>query len=272
MKAASAIGVIGALVAIAVAATMEGTSLGAMIVLPAWIIVIGGTFFACMAATGMEGIKSIAPGYKVAFSPPDLNMAGHVRELVGHAERARKDGLLALEAELESIDDAFTRNGLQLVVDGTEPELVREVLEGEITGMELRHKAVYDVFEKAGGFAPTIGIIGTVVSLIHVLGNLSDPGSLGPAISGAFIATLLGVGTANLIYHPIGNRLKKLSGEESAMRTMVLEGILAIQAGDNPRIVAQKLLTFLAPAEREAAQNPAPNLRLADPPADAAAA
>jgi chemotaxis protein MotA len=147
------------------------------------------------------------------------------------------------------------------------------VLEAEIDGMEVRHKQGYDVFEKAGGFAPTIGIIGTVLSLIHVLGNLSDPGSLGPAISGAFIATLLGVGTANIVYLPVGNRLKKLSGQEAAMRTMVLEGILAIQAGDNPRIVTEKLLTYLAPAERDAAREPSgPNLRLADPPAEAQAA
>jgi chemotaxis protein MotA len=140
--------------------------------------------------------------------------------------------------------------------------------------MEARHKGNYDPFDKAGGFSPTIGIIGTVIALIHVLGNLGDPGSLGPSISGAFIATLLGVGTANIIYFPVANRLKKLSGEEAAMRHMILEGVLAIQAGDNPRIVAEKLLAFLPPSEREAAREPAaaPSLRLADPPADAAAA
>ncbi len=129
------------------------------------------------------------------------------------------------------------------------------------------------MFTTAGGYAPTIGIIGTVLSLIHVLGNLSDPGLAGPAISGAFIATLLGVGTANVVYLPIGTRLKGLSAQEAAMRMMVLEGVLSIQAGDNPRIVAQKLLTFISPSEREAARNPGPNLKaVADPPADAQAA
>jgi chemotaxis protein MotA len=257
----------------AMGATIEGTSLTALIVIPAWIIVLGGTFAATMASTGMEGVKSIAPGYKLAFSPPELDLSGRVRELVGLAERARKEGLLALEGDLEGVEDPFMKSGLQLVVDGTEPELVREVLEAEIDGMMARHRDGYDMFEKAGGFAPTIGIIGTVISLIHVLGNLSDPGSLGPAISGAFIATLLGVGTANMIYLPVGNRLKKLSAQEAAMRTMVLEGILAIQAGDNPRIVTEKLLTYLPPTERDAAREPSgPNLRLADPPADAAQA
>jgi chemotaxis protein MotA len=273
MKAATIIGLLVAIVGLAAGATIEGTALTALIAPPAILIVLGGTFGATMAACGMEGVKAIVPGYKLAFSPPDLDLGTRVRQLVGLAEKARKDGLLALEGELPAIDDDFTRTGLQLVVDGTEPELVREVLDGEIDGMEQRHRAGWDVFDKAGGFSPTIGIIGTVLSLIHVLGNLSDPGSLGPAISGAFIATLLGVGTANIVYLPVGNRLKRLSGQEVAMRTMVLEGILAIQAGDNPRIVAQKLLTFVAPADREAASNPAPNLRLAGEPAvDAQAA
>jgi len=273
MKAATIIGLVIALVGLAMGATIEGTAVTAIIQVPAMLIVLGGTFGATMAAAGMEGVKAIIPGFKLAFSPPPLDKPERVRELVGLAEKARKDGLLALEGELPNIDDDFTRTGLQLVVDGTEPELVREVLEGEIDGMEQRHKVGWSTFEKAGGFAPTIGIIGTVLSLIHVLGNLADPGSLGPSISGAFIATLLGVGTANIVYLPIGNRLKDLSQQEASMRTMVLEGILAIQAGDNPRIVSQKLLTFVAPTEREAAQNPAPNLKaVSDPPADAQAA
>jgi chemotaxis protein MotA len=273
MKAATVIGIVIGLACLAMGATIEGTAVTAVIQIPAMLIVLGGTFGATMGACGMEGVKAIVPGYKLAMSPPDLDLVGRVRQLVGLAERARKEGLLALEGELESIDDAYMRSGLQLVVDGTEPDLVREVLDAEIDGMQTRHKEGYDPFEKAGGFAPTIGIIGTVLSLIHVLGNLSDPGSLGPAISGAFIATLLGVGTANVVYLPVGNRLKKLSGQEAAMRTMVLEGILAIQAGDNPRIVTEKLLTYLPPAERDAAREPSgPNLRLADPPADQAQA
>ena len=273
MKAATIIGLVIAFVGLAGGATLEGTAVTAVIAPPALLIVLGGTLGATMASCGMEGVKAIAPGYKLAFSPPELDKTARARELVGLAEKARKDGLLALEGELAGIDDQYMRTGLQLVVDGTEPELVREVLEGEIDGMEQRHKVGSDVFEKAGGYAPTIGIIGTVLSLIHVLGNLSDPGSLGPAISGAFIATLLGVGTANIIYLPIGTRLKALSAHEAAMRMMVLEGILAIQAGDNPRIVSQKLLTFIPPAERDAASNSSPNLKaVADPPIDAQAA
>jgi chemotaxis protein MotA len=247
--------------------------MGAFMNIPALLIVLGGTAGVTLASVGMERMKNIPTLYKLVCSPPELDAPGTVRALVSHAERARKEGLLALEGDLESIEDAYTRNGLQLVVDGTEPELVREVLEGEIDGMEHRHKGGADTFEKAGGFAPTMGIIGTVMGLVHVLENLANPSTLGPAISGAFIATLLGVGSANVVFLPVASRLKALSQEEVGLRTMILEGILAIQAGDNPRIVTEKLLTYLPPAERDAAREPSgPNLRLADPPADQAQA
>jgi chemotaxis protein MotA len=136
------------------------------------------------------------------------------------------------------------------VVDGTDPELVREILENEIDGMVGRHHAAVSPFEKAGGFAPTMGIIGTVMGLVHVLENLDAPATLGPAISGAFIATLYGVGSANVIFLPTANKLKAISAEEVELRSMTLEGILSIQAGDNPRVVADKLLSFIPPEER----------------------
>jgi chemotaxis protein MotA len=136
------------------------------------------------------------------------------------------------------------------VVDGTDPELVREILENEIDGMIGRHHAAVSPFEKAGGFAPTMGIIGTVMGLVHVLENLDAPATLGPAISGAFIATLYGVGSANVIFLPTANKLKSMSAEEIELRSMTLEGILSIQAGDNPRVVADKLLSFIPPSER----------------------
>jgi len=128
---------------------------------------------------------------------------------------------------------------------------VRDVLEAEIDAMAGRHAAGAAPFEKAGGFAPTMGIIGTVMGLVHVLQNLSAPSTLGPAISSAFIATLMGVGSANVVYLPVANRLKALSSAEIELRTLTLEGILSVQAGDNPRIVAEKLTSFVPPAERD---------------------
>jgi chemotaxis protein MotA len=173
-----------------------------------------------------------------------------VELIVSLAEQARREGLLALDAQLAEIDDDFTRKGLQLVVDGTDPELVREILDAEIDGMTTRHAAGATAFEKAGGFAPTMGIIGTVMGLVHVLQNLSNPSMLGPAISTAFIATLLGVGAANVIFLPVGARLRALSSAEAELRILTVEGILSVQAGDNPRVVGDKLRSFVAPAER----------------------
>jgi chemotaxis protein MotA len=256
MKAATAIGIAVAAGGILLSGIMGGVSPAAFIDIPALLIVLGGTAGVTMASVGMDAMKRIPALYKLAFSPPELDLNGRVRQLVGFAEQARREGLLALDSQTAEIEDSFTRKGLQLVVDGSDPELVAEVLEAEIDGMTARHHQGAMPFEKAGGFAPTMGIIGTVMGLVHVLSNLSAPSTLGPAISSAFIATLMGVGSANVVYLPIANRLKALSKQEVEMRTLTLEGILAVQAGDNPRVVAEKLGSFVPPAERESADAP----------------
>jgi chemotaxis protein MotA len=247
------IGVIVACLGLALGATLEGSNIMAILNPSALMIVLGGTLGATIAGTSMETVKGIPGLYKKAFgaSPPDL--VGRVRELVGYSEKARRDGLLALEEQLETIEDDYTRKGLQLVVDGTDPDLVAEVLEIENSSMKKRHQAGVQPFDKAGGFAPTMGIIGTVFGLVHVLENLDAPETLGPSISAAFIATLLGVASANVVYLPISNRLKQLSAEELQFRAMTLEGILSIQAGDNPRVLEEKLMAYVPPALRKPA-------------------
>jgi chemotaxis protein MotA len=273
MKAATAIGIAVATVGILGSAFMEGLSPTAFINIPAIIIIMAGTGGVTMAAVGMEKFKTIPVLYKKAFSAEAPELGSTVREIVAYAERARREGLLALEDELAGVDDEFMRKGLQLVVDGTDPGLVREVLDAEIDGMHARHKAGWGVFEKAGGFAPTMGIIGTVMGLVHVLQNLSAPETLGPSISGAFIATLIGVGSANVVFLPVANRLKALSEEELEGRTLVVEGILAIQSGDNPRVVAEELISFVPPADREASdEDSGPALHAVDGGAEAEAA
>jgi chemotaxis protein MotA len=252
MKAATGIGIAVAAVGILLSAMMDGTSPAAFMNMPALIIIIAGTAGATMASCGMEGMKKIPALYKLVISAPDHDVQGRVSLLVSLAEQARREGLLALDAQISEIDDEFTRKGLQLVVDGTDPELVRDILEAEIDGMAARHHAGVLPFEKAGGFAPTIGIIGTVMGLVHVLQNLSAPATLGPSISSAFIATLMGVASANVLYLPVANRLKAMSAAEVELRTLTLEGILSVQAGDNPRVVADKLTSFMPPAERGA--------------------
>ena len=250
MKATTGIGIVVAVLGLAVGVVLEGGNLAAFLNVPALIIIIAGTAGATVAGTSIDRAKQVPALYKKAMSGEKPDLQAEVDRMVALAEKARREGLLALEDDIEEIPDAFTRKGLQLVVDGTDPELVREILDNEIDGMAARHKLAVQPFEKAGGFAPTMGIIGTVLGLVHVLENLDRPETLGPAISGAFIATLYGVGSANVIFLPVANRLKMMSEEEVEARTLTLEGILAIQAGDNPRVVADKLLAFVPPAER----------------------
>jgi chemotaxis protein MotA len=237
---------------------LEGGNPAAFINIPSFIIVVGGTVMVTLASGSMAQATAIpklailaAMGGKAVDSP------AAARQMVGLAEKARREGLLALEAQLEEVDDPFTRKGVALIVDGTDSMVVETILRSEIDGMAARHAANAKLFATAGGFAPTLGILGTVMSLVHVLENLSDPGALGHSIAGAFIATLYGVGSANVIFLPIGNRLKGMSEIEVGYREMILEGVLALQAGDNPSMLAERLDTFLEPAERGKKKQPA---------------
>jgi chemotaxis protein MotA len=231
---------------------MEGGNPVAFIIPSALVLILFSTLGVTMASTGLKAVLRIPTLYIKALTgvPPDR--AASIRTLVKMAERARREGLLALEEEAAEVGDPFLSKGLRLVVDGTDPELVKDILDLDVEAMAGRHHENASVFSHAAGFAPTIGIIGTVMGLVHVLENLSNPQSLGPAISAAFIATFFGVSSANLIYLPIANKLKELSTHEADARTMMIEGILSIQAGDNPRIVEEKLKTFLEPVDRKA--------------------
>jgi chemotaxis protein MotA len=256
MKASSMIGVVAGGLCIAVGATLEGSNVMAVLNLPAILIVLGGTFGAAMGGASFDAVKNIPTMFKKAFMPEPLDLVARVNELVGYAEKARRDGLLALDDQLKDVEDPYTRKGLQLVVDGTDPDLVADVLEAENAAMRKRHAASTQPWDKAGGYAPTMGIIGTVFGLVHVLTNLSQPEKLGPMISAAFIATLLGVASANVVYLPVAARLKGLSQEELHFREMTMEGILAIQAGDNPRVVSEKLMAYVPPNLRPSEDEP----------------
>jgi chemotaxis protein MotA len=257
MKASTAIGIGVAIAGLLLGALMEGSQIAAFIDPPAILIVFGGTLGATLASTSMESVKRIPSLYKRAMSAEHQDPAGRVELLVSLADKARREGLLALESGVAEIDDEFTRKGLQLVVDGTDPEVILQVLENEIDGASGRAAADKTIFEKAGGFAPTMGILGTVLGLVHVLQNLDQPSTLGPAISGAFIATLYGVGSANVIFLPVGAKLHHIADAETSLREMTIEGLLAIQAGDNPRVVADKLEAFVPPEDRKAAKEAA---------------
>jgi chemotaxis protein MotA len=250
MKAITAIGIVGSLVVLLLAVILEGGNPMALIGIPPFIVVIGGTACATAASTSMAQLKHVPKLLKLIVSPPDLDPVEGARQMVRLSEKARREGLLALENELGTLSDPFARKGVQLLVDGVDSELIRDVLQSEMDGMSSRHHMNMSVFATAGGFAPTLGILGTVLSLVHVLENLSDPGTLGGAIASAFLATLYGVGSANLVFLPIGNKLKEMSLDETLYRGMLLDAVLAIQAGDNPRMLAEKLDTFLPPEQR----------------------
>ena len=230
---------------------MEGGDIKALINVPAALLVFGGTLGAAIVSFRMNQITSVPGILAKAFTEKPQDVSEVIALMVKFAERARREGLLVLEKEVSAIDDPFLKRGIRLAVDGTDPELARDILSTEIHFLQIRHKVGENMFTTLGGFAPTLGIIGTVMGLIHMLANLSDPGKMGPLIAGAFIATLYGVSSANLIFLPIGNKLKARSAEEVVIREIMMEGILAIQSGDNPRIVEEKLKAFLAPQLRD---------------------
>jgi len=253
VKAITAIGIGGSFALLLLAILMEGGNPMSFLNIEAILIVIGGSAGATIASTRSSGIKHMITGAKIAFKGEEIDLGATIESMVSLSEKARRDGLLALEDDVEALGDPFAKKGIQLVVDGADSELVRAILAGEIDGMSARHNHVAKIFATAGGFAPTLGVLGTVMSLVHVLENLDQPSSLGHSIAGAFIATLYGVGSANLVFLPISNKLKELSGEELLYREMTLEAILSIQAGDNPRLLREKLETFLQPGVRGAA-------------------
>jgi chemotaxis protein MotA len=247
---ATIIGIVIAFGGILMGYIMEGGNPMALFGPTAGMIVIGGTIGATVIGTTLDDVKNIPKLLVKTFKPDQDKRQIFLTELVEIAELARRDGLLALENR--QISDPFLKRAIMLVVDGTDPETVQDILVADLEAMEARHERGYGVFNTMGGFAPTMGIIGTVMGLVHVLGSLENPDDLGPSIAVAFIATLYGVGTANLVFLPIANKLKIRSKEEIVERTMVIEGTLAIQAGDNPRVLREKLSAHLSPAARVA--------------------
>lgn len=251
MDPATFAGIGVALVCIFGSMVMDGGNPAAIISPPAMLLVIGGTLGAAMASGLMKDFTSFGGSLKHALmskpEPPDETIA----QMVEFAERARREGLLALEETAKSVDDPFLRKGIELAVDGTDPEELREILENDIAALRADQKSGAKFFENMGGFAPTLGIIGTVLGLVHVLQNLSEPGKLGGLIAGAFVATLWGVMSANIIWLPVANKLKRVAEIDVRHKELLVEGILSIQAGANPRIVQQRLMSHLPHKDRQ---------------------
>jgi chemotaxis protein MotA len=228
---------------------LEGGRLGSLLQLTAALIVFGGTIGAVLLSFSLADVKRALGGLRTVFlwdgEPPELT----IDTILEYARKARKEGIMSLEDELPTVADPFMQKGLRLAVDGTEPHAVREMLEIENQCREEYDEIPAKIYESGGGYAPTIGIIGAVLGLIHVMQNLADPSKLGAGIAVAFVATLYGVGSANLIFLPIATKLKMKARHEARRRELVIEGIMAIQEGLNPRTIQEKLVGFAARAD-----------------------
>jgi len=248
---ASLAGLIGGLLLITTAIAM-GSSLTDFWNAPSVMITLGGTFAATFVNYPLGQVLGVVKILRNVFLHKAVPPSQVIGTLVTFAEKARREGLLALEEEAERLEDPFLQKGVQLVVDGTDPELVRSILETELAFLEDRHKAGQGIFDTMGALAPAFGMLGTLIGLIQMLKKLDDPNAIGPGMAVALLTTFYGVILANLIFLPIAGKLKVRSAEEILLKEVMIEGILSIQAGDNPRIVEEKLKAFLAPKMRTA--------------------
>ena len=258
MDKASLIGIIVALGGILAGLLLEGGSLSQILQPTAAIIVFGGTLGAVMLQFPMPVVLQAMRRFGSVFVNPKENTQDTIRRLVEYAQKARRAGIVSLDAELSQIEDPFLKKSLMLAVDGTEPEELRKILELELDNQAKDEEQVAQVFESAGGLAPTIGIIGAVLGLIQVMQHLDKIDEVGRGIAVAFVATIYGVGSANLLYLPVAGKMKLRIREEQIIREMTLEGVASILEGMNPRMLETKLLGFLGDSGPKALEEHTP--------------
>jgi len=252
MDIATVFGLLVGIGAVLVAFLLEGGVLASIFQLPAMILVIFGTIGAATVTTSMETLKNIPGLLKIAFTGKIERPFQLIERLVKMAEKARREGILGLEDDLRSDDSPFFKKAWQLVIDGTEVTVLRSILETEVAYISERHAKGQTFFQKLGGFSPTLGIIGTVLGLINALSNSNNAASMASHIAAAFIATLWGISLANLLYLPLSDKLRYRNEEEMKDLELLVEGVISIQSGENPRIIRTKLLSFVTPKERGA--------------------
>ena len=249
MDLATVIGMAGAFGLIIVAMAL-GVGIGPYVDAQSALIVFGGSISALLIGFKMEDIKAMATIFMIAIKPPQYDIPALIEKLVNYATDARRDGILALEAKVNNEENEFLKKGLSMAVDGNEPDIIRELLEIETDQMASRHKNGQAIFDQFGAFGGAFGMIGTLVGLVAMLVNMSDPSAIGPAMAVALLTTLYGAMVGNILGGPIANILSIRDSEEQLVMTIVIEGIMSIQAGDNPRTLEQKLLSFLPPKQR----------------------
>ena len=216
------------------------------------LITFGGSFMAVLASSNLKDYISGLKSIKMTFKPPQLDEAATIKDVMDLSNIARKEGLLALEEAANNLEDEFLKKGVLLVVDGTDPELVRAIMETELDCMESRHKKNMTFWDTVASMGPAWGMIGTLIGLVNMLKKLDDPSSIGPSMAVALITTFYGSVLANWLATPVSNKLKVNHEEEYRVKVVIIEGLLSIQAGENPRVIGEKLKSFLSPAQRAA--------------------
>ncbi len=252
MDLGTIIGVILGVAMVVMAIVSNGGNVFAYINVPSIFMVVGGSFAAILVANPMSRVLGVMRYINIVLRVPVIEYERIISSLVNFSEKARREGLLALEDDLEEVEDEFMRKGIQLVVDGTDPDIIKSVLYNDLNQLQERHSVGVKLFDDWGKIAPAFGMIGTLAGLIAMLANLEDTSSIGPNMSLALITTMYGALFANLILIPIKSKLEDRDMDETLLREIMIEGILSIQSGDNPRILEEKLISFLPPVRREA--------------------
>lgn len=255
MDIATIIGIVGGAACIVMSVLTSGGTLGGIIDIPSVFMTVGGSWASLFIVAPLSKAVGLFKIMGKTFKVPDFGEANVVRELVSLSEKARREGILALEEGIEDLSDPFMKSGLRLVVDGTDGAVIRTIMENEMNQVEARHMDWVNVVTQWAGFAPGFGMMGTVLGLIGMLNNLEDKSSLGPNMAVALITTLYGCMMANWILSPMSQKLLSHNALEIRVKEMIIEGILSIQAGDNPRILGQKLLTYLDPKARKSIES-----------------
>lgn len=250
MDISTILGIVLAIGSIIGGQALEGGHLSSIMQLTAFIIVAGGTIGACCVQNPISVVIKSIGSLGLVFGGTAIDIKGTIKLILDLATVSRKQGLLALEGKLKDIKDPFFKKGVQLIVDGTDPKAVHEILEIEVEHHEEAGMQAAKVWEAAGGYAPTVGILGAVLGLIHVMENLADPSKLGGGIAVAFVATVYGVGLANLFFLPFANKIKFKLKEESSARNIIIMGLVGLAQGENPRLLQEKLESFLPHNER----------------------
>ena len=232
-----------------------GVGIGPYIDIPSVLIVFGGTTGVLLVGFKMEQMKNLAKYFMVAIKPPQEDIAELIKKMVEYSTKARRDGILALESDANNEENEFLKKGLSMAVDGNEPDTIRDLLEIDMDQTSERHKANAQIFEQMGGFSGAMGMIGTLIGLVAMLLNMSDPSAIGPSMAVALLTTMYGAMIGNIIGAPVANILLIRDSDEVLVKTLIVEGIMAIQSGDNPRTLEGKLLSFLPPKERESQFN-----------------